>query len=186
MIQTYACQPARYQPPSDVASRHAIETERIDLQVIKSEDAVEFERLLGDPEVMQFVGLRAGEVLSKDQVSELVESAAGAWQKRGYGRWTLRDKETGRVIGFCGFRCEDGIPELICVLDKPYWSQGIALEASRACIDYGFNVLGFTKVQAFCRPEHTRARRVLEKLGAEYIANVDFHGVEGAAFVIEP
>ncbi len=45
------------------------------------------------------------------------------------------------------------------------FSTGIATEAGQAVIEYGFNTLGFNRIQATFDPRNVASRRVLEKLG---------------------
>jgi RimJ/RimL family protein N-acetyltransferase len=94
------------------------------------------------------------------------------------------DRKTDEFIGFCGFRSEQGVPELICMLHERFWGQGITGEAATACIDYGYQSLGFTTIKAYTRPAHFRARRVLEKLDAEFVGYTNFHGVCGASYIL--
>ncbi len=165
---------------------HRLQTERLDLLAISSADLESYKALLADPSVMKLVGLEAGETLSSDEAKSVVDGAVNAWSARGYGRWSMFDRETGEFIGFCGFRAEQGVPELICMMHEPFWGCSLAAEAAKACLEHGFKTLGFTEVKAFCRPEHSRARRTLDKLDAEFLRYTDFHGVEGAEYLISP
>jgi ribosomal-protein-alanine N-acetyltransferase len=135
---------------------------------------------------MKFIGIEAGYIPSREEIEQLLDGAIKAWETRGYGRWSVFDQKTMEFIGFCGFRSEEGEPELIFALHEKFWGQGLAEEAANACLDYGFNKLGFTNVKAFTRPAHERARKVLDKLKAQFLNYVNFHGVEGAAYQLLP
>ena len=165
---------------------HRLTTKRLDLVPISSADLEFYIELFADPAVMKLVGLKAGETLGIDETKALVEGAVNAWNTRGYGRWSIFDRETGEFIGFCGFRSEQGVPELICVMHERFWGRRLAAEAAKACLEHGFSKLGFTRVKAFCRPMHSRARKALEKLDAQFLDYMDFHGVEGAEYLISP
>lgn len=161
-----------------------IDTRDLSLRVIEIEDLENYGKLLRDPAVMRFVGLDAGKLIAEEELESLVTGAVNAWETRGYGRWSIFDKATGEFMGFCGFRCEQGFPEFLCMLFEQHWGRGAATAAAAACIDYGFTQLGFSKVLAFTRPENTRARRLVDKIGATFTGYVDFHGVTGAAYEI--
>jgi ribosomal-protein-alanine N-acetyltransferase len=161
---------------------HAIDLNEINLRTVTIEDLDGYTRLLQDTVVMKYVGLKAGELLTEQDCEAIVTGAVNAWQTRGYGRWSIFDNETGEFIGFCGFRCEDGVPELISMIFKKYWGTGVARSAVEACIDYGFNNLGFTRVVSYTRPDNVRAKGLLDKLGADLLGSVDFHGVAGVAY----
>lgn len=167
-------------------SDHQIETERLLLRPVTNDHSDGYADLLSDPEVMQFVGLVAGQTLSREEAEHLVSGAVEAWSKRGYGRWSIFERESNAFVGFTGFRCEEGVPEFICLLHRRFWGRGIATEASVACLDYGFAKLGFTEVSSYCRPTNVKASRLLERLGSEFIGLIDFHGVEGAAYRFTP
>lgn len=47
----------------------------------------------------------------------------------------------------------------------PYWRRGLATEAARAALDWGFESLGLHKVLARHVPENPASERVMEKLG---------------------
>jgi ribosomal-protein-alanine N-acetyltransferase len=46
--------------------------------------------------------------------------------------------------------------------------KGYATEASRAVIDYGFNIMNLNRIEATVDPENVSSVRVLEKLGMQY------------------
>lgn len=166
--------------------KHKIKTRRLYLRPVSESDLFDYVELFSDAAVMRYVGIEAGCIPSFEEMNNIHQGAVQAWESRGYGRWSMFDAETNDFVGFCGFRVEQGVPELICMLHERYWGRGLAVEAAAACFDYGFESLGFTQVKAFTRPDHSRARQVLNKLGAEFVSYVDFHGVEGTAYIIKP
>lgn len=169
-----------------VSLEHKIRTAHLYLRPVDKSDLIEYVELFSDLSVMRFVGIEAGYIPSYKEIEQIHSSAVQAWISRGYGRWSLFDYKTKEFVGFCGFRSEQGKPELISMLHEKFWGRGLAVEAASACISYGFESLGFTEVKAFTRPDHKRARRVMDKLDADFTSYVDFHGVEGAAYIIKP
>jgi [ribosomal protein S5]-alanine N-acetyltransferase len=169
-----------------VAADHAIDTENLRLRIVDANDLDHYVGLLGDPEVMRYVGIEGGRTLSRFEVSVVVELATNVWPERGYGRWSVFEKTTGDFVGFAGFRRQDDLPELIAVTHKRYWGCGHAVEAGRACLDHGFSQLGFTTVCSYVRPTNARAIGFLKKLGAEFVENIDYYGVSAARYRIQP
>jgi RimJ/RimL family protein N-acetyltransferase len=169
-----------------VSLEHKIRTTHLYMRPVDELDLVDYIELFSDPAVMQFVGIDAGYIPSHREIEQIHNGAVEAWKTRGYGRWSMFDYKTEEFIGFCGFRSEQGVPELICMLHERFWGKGLAVEAANACLSYGFESLEFTEVKAFTRPDHNRARRMLDKLDAEFTSYVNFHGVEGAAYLIKP
>ena len=78
---------------------------------------------------------------------------------------TLRD---GTVIGACGLRLVDQMPELGYWLGVNYWGKGYATEALHAVIDYAFTDLEHAALQAGSRVTNPASRRVLEKCGFQW------------------
>ena len=82
-------------------------------------------------------------------------------------------KADGRYIGRTGLyphRTEDGVivPReaiLAFYLARPYWGRGIATEAGRAFLEYGFRDLGLVKIHAGMNQANLASVRVIEKLG---------------------
>jgi RimJ/RimL family protein N-acetyltransferase len=167
-------------------AEHSLETERLILTVVDASDMPHFIRLMTDPQVMRYIGLEKGKIPSNEEIAAIVDGAVNAWHTRGYGRWSVFDRETGEFVGFSGFRCEGGVPELISIVHERYWGNGYAKEAAEAVLSYGFEQLGFDVVCSFVRPENEKARALLDRIGAEFVSFVDFHGVEGAAYRIRP
>lgn len=175
-------------PTADASTdpRHLLVTERLEFRTVETGDFDHYRELMTDPEVMRYIGLEEGKIPTDDEIRTIVDGAVTAWNTRGYGRWSVFDRETKAFVGFSGFRCEGGVPELISVIHERFWGNGYAREALQAVLDYGFSDLGFSVVCAFTRPANERARMLLDKIGAESLGTVDFHGVEGAAYRIHP
>ena len=174
--------PEIFEAAEPECGKHLLETERLVLRPVTRADTPAYAELVADPDVMRYVGLDAGQVLDHSQAEDLVIGAADAWLKRGYGRWSVFVRGSNEFAGFTGFRCEQGLPELICLFRKKFWGSGYASESSKACLLYGFSALGFKEVCAYCRPSNEKARRLMERLGGEFVGITDFHGVDGAAY----
>jgi ribosomal-protein-alanine N-acetyltransferase len=156
------------------------------MRVLEVADFEHYHKIMTDAEVMRYIGLEAGKLPTADEVRSILDSAIDAWKIRGYGRWSVFDRVTDEFVGFAGFRCEGGVPELIAIVHERFWGNGYASEAAQAVLDYGFSMLAFKVVCAFTRPENERARLLLYKLNAESVGQVDFHGVNGSAYRIYP
>lgn len=87
--------------------------------------------------------------------------------------WSIRDKETGKVIGSIGLepdrRREDvKSMEMGYSLAEESWGKGYMTEAVRAVIDYAFDELGLVVLAICTGPENRRSQRVIEKCGFQY------------------
>ena len=157
--------------------RHEIgpETERLRLRAFTVDDAEDFFALNGNPEVMRLTG---------EEPLDSVESARAAiaaypdFATVGYGRWACVLKETGRIVGFCGLKY---LEELDAV-DLGYrflpelWGLGLATEASRSSLRFGFEVLGLDSVVGLVLPANHASIRVLEKVGMRPDGEITYDG----------
>src|SRR5215211_5582532 len=97
--------------------------------------------ITSDPEVMRFIGY--GHPLTRDETLKNLNMIMSGFRRRGYGRWALERRDTGALVGYCGL--SSGIPEvgveLAYMLAREEWGQGLAVEAGRASLRYGFEAL---------------------------------------------
>jgi RimJ/RimL family protein N-acetyltransferase len=98
--------------------------------------------------------------------AELRERIASGWPREG-GLWVVEWRETPGFLGWCCLvPLEDSdLIELGYRYVRAAWGQGVATEAGRAVLNYGFRTLGFDPIVAVARRENLASRRVLEKLG---------------------
>src|SRR5687768_14419350 len=131
-----------------------------------------------DPEVMRYIGY--GGLLTRDETRDNLSSIVSAFHRRGFGRWALELKETGALIGYCGLSSgneEVGV-ELAYMLARGAWGRGLALEAGRASLRYGFERLGQKSIAGLTMQDNRRSRRVLERLGMSFVRDAHFHGFD--------
>lgn len=91
----------------------------------------------------------------------------------------LYHKRDKRVIGSLGLHkswapaltrySKLKIREIGYVLAKDYWGRGLMPEAVQAAVDYCFGEVGLDAVTAGHFVENTQSKRVLEKLGFQYV-----------------
>ncbi len=80
----------------------------------------------------------------------------------------LQLRETGELIGNCGVRINDvtlGEGNIGYEIDSRYWGQGLATEAARAIVRFGFSELGLHRIWAVAIADNRGSTRVMEKLG---------------------
>ena len=161
-----------------------LETPRLYLREMLVDDAEDFFLLNSDPEVMRYTG----DVPFKS-IEETRQFVLGykQYELRGYGRWTMRDKQTEEFIGWCGIRYFDNIGEtdLGYRLLKKHWNKGYATEAGQASINYGFNKIGLKRIIGRANKENYASIRVFEKLGLTFEKYYTEDGEENVLYAIE-
>lgn len=95
-------------------------------------------------------------------IEEYIQKIYGFY---GYGIWSVLCRETGTIIGRAGFRAGGEVPEVGYMIGEAWQRKGLAFEVCQALLDYGKNVLGFSKVQAKVVPENLPSLSLLKKLG---------------------
>ena len=144
--------------------RQGPETERLLMRAFEPKDVAAFYQLASHPEVIRYTG---------EPACESLEAAAAAiaaypdWTDPGYGRWATIYKPEGRIIGFAGLKYLDDLEEVDLGYRflPEYWGRGLATEASRACLRYGFGALELERIIGLTDPANTASMRVLEKVG---------------------
>jgi [ribosomal protein S5]-alanine N-acetyltransferase len=119
--------------------------------------------LWGDAAVTRFIGTFTPETIAARLSLEIEQQ-----RKCGVQYWPMFVLDDERFVGCCGLRPYRDIYELGFHLRPAFWGQGIAMEASRAVIKYGWHTLGAPALFAGHHPENLASKRVLEKLGFVY------------------
>ena len=139
-----------------------LETNRLIIKCFKSSDISELAKIESDVNVRRFVD---GKVLSFKETKKYVEMNIQQYQRIGYGRYAVRLKETGSLIGMCGFLKENYGIDFGYRYSKISWGKGFGFEAAKVVLNYGFSELGLEKLVGLTAEENSGSIRILEKLG---------------------
>lgn len=139
-----------------------------------------------DPEVTRFLPSR-GVPISRERTEKALVSFFEHWEKRGYGIWAIIENTSSEMVGYCGLRYLDelGEAEVLYGLTTAYWGRGIATQATKASISYGFNVANLNRVIVLLLPDNQASRRVIEKAGLHYEKQVHIFNLDALYYSIE-
>ena len=146
-----------------------IETPRLLLRNWLESDLETFAEMNADPEVMRYFP----ETLNAEQTNRFYESIQEEFSAYGYGLYAAEEKSSGSFMGFIGFHwCRRELEfhpsvEIGWRLDKRFWGKGYASEGAKACLEHGFEHLGFDKVISFTSVENVASQRVMQKIGLQ-------------------
>jgi len=146
-----------------------IQTERLNLRAWTSKDRAAFALIAHEPEIVLW--LNHGEPLPTDQIDGFITRQTDNQRDRGWCRWALELRAPGEadppgIVGFCGFGCNLAPNvELGWTVLPQLWRRGLATEAGKAALTYGFEVIGFPKVYSAILPENAASRAVADKCG---------------------
>jgi ribosomal-protein-alanine N-acetyltransferase len=145
-----------------------IETDRIRLRAFTPGDLDALYMVFGDAGVMTYIS--GGKPRTREATHAGLLRTIEGWRERGFGLWAVVEKDTDRVIGYCGLIFLEGTTdiELAYGLAKSSWGKGFATEAARASLRYAFEELKLERIVAVVNPQNIPSQRVLEKLGMKY------------------
>lgn len=141
-----------------------IETERLILRPVKSEDLDGWAELMADPDSARFIG---GPV-ARAAAWRGMAAMAGSWVLNGFGMFSMIERTSGRWIGRTGPWQPEGWPgtEVGWGVLKSATGKGFAYEAAVASIDWAFANLGWSEVIHCIDPANTPSQKLARRLGS--------------------
>ena len=161
-----------------------IETERLHLRPLSTDDLEALHLLWTDADVRKY--LWDDQVISKEQAEEVITSSIESFDTNGFGFWAVLPKGEESLIGFCGFRFfgDDRDIEILYGLASAKWGQGLATEAARAIMRWGFEDHGFETIYAGADPPNAASFRVMERIGMKYARRTRINDVEAIYYAL--
>ena len=161
-----------------------LETPRLLFATWEAEDWKEFRDLTSDPVVVRYLG--TGETWSEERRQEFVTRQQRNWQERGFCLWKLLERATERWIGICGLQPlpESSEIEIGWWLTPVYWGRGLATEAARRALAYGFEVSKLRRIVAMAQPANRASVRVMEKIGMKFGKEIVHKGIPVVLYVV--
>jgi RimJ/RimL family protein N-acetyltransferase len=104
-------------------------------------------------------------------VREQIALSQQDFRERGYGEFALFLTEAPEaLIGFAGLRRIDGSEdvEVLYGLLPGFWKRGLATEATRAVLRFGFERAGLEEIFAGADFDNAASLRCMERLGMSY------------------
>ena len=143
-----------------------LETKRLLLRPWREDDAEELYKYASDEDVGPPAGWQAHK--SVENSREIIRTVLSAPET-----YAVCIKESGKPVGSIGFHRNDLAAasdeyELGYWIGKPFWGQGLIVEASREMLRYAFEELGMKRVWCGYYEGNEKSRRVQEKLGFVY------------------
>ncbi len=151
-------------------------TDRLLLRGWTAPDRETFAAMNVDPEVMWFFPA----VQSRAESDVMVDRIEASFGSDGFGLWALERRDNGEFIGFTGLlRAGEGLPvtgevEVGWRLKRSAWGHGLATEAARAALRYGFETGGLSAVISLTARINVPSWRVMERLGMLRDRSADF------------
>ena len=143
-----------------------LQTERLLLRPYRRSDIKALVPLVGAREVAATT-LRIPHPYTEKDAQALLKQIA---KDKTVTRFGIFLRESGDLCGGIGLNLElqHNRGELGYWIGVPYWGRGIATEAAREIVRYGFEELGLHRIFANYYVGNTASQRVLERLGMKY------------------
>lgn len=146
-----------------------LETDRLILRKMRLEDAEAMFAYASDPEVTRYVIWATHRTIEDSRAFlELTVSSYASGEGLDWGIVYKGDEKFIGTCGFVGHSPEHARAEIGYVLSRRYWGRGLAPEAVRALIRFGFERMDLNRIEARCIAGNTASARVLEKAGMTY------------------
>ena len=146
------------------------ETPRLLLRRFTVEDAALILQLNSDPDVLKY--LHEPILTDETHAREIISNIILPQYENNLGRWAMHLKDGQAFIGWCGLKYRSDLEEIDLGyrLMKNAWGKGLATEAARQTLAYGFDELKLDLVTARAHIENIASQKVLEKIGMQYIS----------------
>lgn len=147
-----------------------IETERLILRrFVLSDDNAVFRYWASDEKVQSLYCEPVYETIEK--VRKLLNKYIDGYKKDDYYRWAIINKENNECIGQIAYFLVDSnnnFAEIEYCIGREFQRKGLATEATKAVIKFGFDKMNLHKVQICHKSTNIPSKRVIEKCGFTY------------------
>jgi ribosomal-protein-alanine N-acetyltransferase len=134
------------------------------LRRIEPRDAAAYDAYRADPEVTRHTSIDA----AKEPAALVFPTLDKAFDEKRAIRWAISSKDTGAMIGDCGF-FEINVPharaEIGYVIAREHWRRGVGTSAVRGMVRWGFETLALHRIEAIVHRDNAASLRVAEKAG---------------------
>jgi RimJ/RimL family protein N-acetyltransferase len=109
--------------------------------------------------------------MTAEETEAFLTRTIAGYATDGFGIEAVIDRASDALIGWAGLAVPHFLPEVLPAvevgwrLSGPYRGRGLATEAGRAAVDWGFTVGGLSRIVSIYEPENLASGRVMEHLG---------------------
>ncbi len=138
------------------------------IQELELGDAPFILELLNTPQYIQFIGDK--NVRSIKDAEANIQERIDSYASNGFGLWLVTLKESGVPVGTCGLIKRDALEhvDIGFAFHPNYFNKGYAYEAAKACLRYGYEKSGLSKVVGITDGDNQSSIKLLEKLGLQF------------------
>ena len=188
-------------PLNPLPKEHSIPirtTAHLVLRAFAPEDVDRLHRVMSGHQVLRY--FPNPDPPARDQIERLIQFQLSHWKQHGYGWWAVcaadlaadsgADSENPHqnppLIGWAGLQYlpETDEIEVGYLLSRDHWGRGLATEAARTSVQFGFEDLGIETIVGIVHPENIASQRVLEKAGLAYVERAHYFGMDVYRYLV--
>ncbi len=141
-----------------------LETARLRLRPPVEADLDGWAALMADDVAARFIGGPQPRAMAW----RIMAVHAGSWALRGFGMFSVIERETGCWLGRIGPNFPEGWPgpEIGWALRREAWGRGYATEAAVATAQWAFDSLGWSEMVHVIAPGNDASAAVARRLGS--------------------
>jgi len=155
-----------------------LDTQRLHLRSMVSDDLDDLLNIFGDPRVMASFNEPP---FTRQQMQGWLDRNLAHQKRCGYGLFAVILKSEEVLIGDCGLEHMDlegeQVTELGYDIRSAYWNQGYATEAARAVCDFAFRSLELPRLVSLIRVGNLASKRVSEKIGMHLVNVIERYDI---------
>jgi RimJ/RimL family protein N-acetyltransferase len=150
-------------------------TKRLIIRDYREADFDAFAEMNADPQVVRYFP----KPFDRDESRIAFDKIRNRIAESGLGFYALEAKRDGQFVGFTGLSSPEFPADFMpCVeigwrLRSEYWGQGLATEAARACLDYGWSRFELKEILSFAPVANQPSIGVMKKIGMTFVKH--FH-----------
>lgn len=140
-----------------------IETEKLFLKRMALEDQHDVFQMRKDPRMIEFTDSKVDE--SQEETNTYIKKMNEGFDEGKWIIWAIEHKQSKKVIGsisIWNINLEQKSAELGYGIITDYQNRGFMKEALLSVVDYGFNVMNLSALEAYTEEKNTRSIKLLE------------------------
>ena len=143
-----------------------LSTPRLILRSLRPSDLDDLYEYASDPEMDHYVPWE--HYRNIEQARENLNEYLEEYEKDGLGAWGLQHRADNKLIGIISCSIPHRIHRRVEVgyaISRSYWGQGLATEAVKEFIRFGFKQMNLVRIEAVVLSENIASAKVLERSG---------------------
>ena len=138
-------------------------------------DKMDWFKIDSNPLVRKFL---PGKLPTRQQAYDYIDESITSYSRNGFGRYAVRLRETGELVGMCGFLLEDYGVDFGYRYSPSFWGMGIGYEAARSVLDFGLDSIQAEKIVALVLEGNTASVRIINKLKFSFEGKISFENYD--------